>query len=171
MSSMYSGMQDVQDYTNQSYKAVDSYMKQYDNYNKQVENEANKDDLNKLIVVLQKMNQQNEDSPPLTTVEKPLSARGLKHRSLNNLVDAEELKEEETKQQVPKPRRQIFQYSNFKETLKAYEEFEAKEIKQIDFVLLVGFHHIVGSQVEFIYPPAEENENENEQNTLTTDFL
>jgi len=57
MSSMYSGMQDVQDYTNQSYKAVDSYMKQYDHYNKQVENDANKDDLNKLIVVLQKMNQ------------------------------------------------------------------------------------------------------------------
>lgn len=105
MSSMYSGMQDVQDYTNQSYKAVDSYMKQYDHYNKQVENDANKDDLNKLIVVLQKMNQQNDDSPPLTTVEKPLSARGLKHRSLNNPVDAEELKEEETKKPITKPRR------------------------------------------------------------------
>jgi len=41
----------------------------------------------------------------LTTVEKPLSARGLKHRSLNNPVDAEELKEEETKKPITKPRR------------------------------------------------------------------
>ena len=72
-------------------------MKQYDHYNKQVENDANKDDLNKLIVILQKANQQNDDSPPLTTVEKPLSARGLKHRSLNNMVEGEEHKEEEKK--------------------------------------------------------------------------
>jgi len=55
--------------------------------------------------------------------------------------------------------------------LKAYEEFEAKEIKQIDFVLLVGFHHIVGSQVEFIYPPAEEDSPDNKSSSLTTDFL
>ena len=30
-------------------------------------------------------------------------------------------------------------------------------MKQIEHVFLVGFHHLVGSQIEFIYPPIEED--------------
>lgn len=29
----------------------------------------------------------------------------------------------------------------------------AKKLKSIEFIVMVGFHHKVGSQVEFIYPP------------------
>ena len=32
---------------------------------------------------------------------------------------------------------------------------------------MVGFHHIVGSQIEFCYPPVEKDSEEN----LTTEFL
>jgi hypothetical protein len=34
-------------------------------------------------------------------------------------------------------------------------------------VLLVGFHHTAGSQVEYIYPPI----NNDEENNLTAEFL
>ena len=46
-------------------------------------------------------------------------------------------------------------------------EFEQENIKQIEYVLLVGFHHIVGSQVEFVYPPL----NEDQEGNLTPQFL
>ena len=41
------------------------------------------------------------------------------------------------------------------------------EDKYIQFVLTVGFHHSVGSQVEFIYPPLQEDTEE----ALTGEFL
>lgn len=34
-------------------------------------------------------------------------------------------------------------------------------------MLLVGFHHIVGSQIEFVYPPIAEDKS----NNLTNEFL
>lgn len=30
---------------------------------------------------------------------------------------------------------------------------KAKKLKSIEFIVMVGFHHKVGSQVEYIYPP------------------
>ena len=30
---------------------------------------------------------------------------------------------------------------------------KAKKLKTIEFIVMVGFHHKVGSQVEYIYPP------------------
>ena len=47
------------------------------------------------------------------------------------------------------------------------EGFQAAKVKQIEHVLLVGFHHLVGSQIEFIYPPIEQDSDYN----LTTEFL
>ena len=47
------------------------------------------------------------------------------------------------------------------------KEFKPTNVKQIEHVFLVGFHHIVGSQVEFIYPPL----NEDTENVITTNFL
>ena len=40
-------------------------------------------------------------------------------------------------------------------------------MKTIDFIVMVGFHHKVGSQVEFIYPPLSEDINAD----LSVDFL
>jgi len=37
----------------------------------------------------------------------------------------------------------------------------------MDFVVIVGFHHSVGSQVEYIYPPVNEDKEEN----LSGEFL
>ena len=39
--------------------------------------------------------------------------------------------------------------------------------KYIEFVCVVGFHHSVGSQVEFVYPPLQEDTEEK----LTGEFL
>ncbi len=39
--------------------------------------------------------------------------------------------------------------------------------KTIDFIVMVGFHHKVGSQVEFIYPPI----NEDTEGNLSAEFL
>ena len=47
------------------------------------------------------------------------------------------------------------------------EDFKTEKVKQIEHVLLVGFHHLVGSQIEFIYPPIEEDSDCN----LTAEFL
>lgn len=40
-------------------------------------------------------------------------------------------------------------------------------VKTIEFIVMVGFHHKVGSQVEYIYPPI----NEDVDGDLTADFL
>ena len=37
----------------------------------------------------------------------------------------------------------------------------------MEYVFLVGFHHIVGSQIEFVYPPVENDTDVN----LTSAFL
>ena len=39
--------------------------------------------------------------------------------------------------------------------------------KYIEFVCIVGFHHSVGSQVEYVYPPLQEDTEEK----LSTEFL
>lgn len=40
-------------------------------------------------------------------------------------------------------------------------------MKTIDFILIVGFHHKVGSQIEYIYPPV----NEDLDGNLSVEFL
>lgn len=40
-------------------------------------------------------------------------------------------------------------------------------MKTIDFILMVGFHHKVGSQIEYIYPPLNEDVN----GDLSVEFL
>lgn len=47
------------------------------------------------------------------------------------------------------------------------KNFKPQSVNQIDYVLLVGFHHIVGSQIEFVYPPISEDSESN----LTQEFL
>jgi hypothetical protein len=42
-----------------------------------------------------------------------------------------------------------------------------KKMKTIEFIVMVGFHHKVGSQVEFIYPPLHEDREGN----LTAEFI
>ena len=37
---------------------------------------------------------------------------------------------------------------------------QAEQTKYIEFVCVVGFHHSVGSQVEFVYPPLQEDVDE-----------
>ena len=38
-----------------------------------------------------------------------------------------------------------FQSRNLKETMERIEKFQAEKVKQMEHVLLVGFHHLVGS--------------------------
>lgn len=40
-------------------------------------------------------------------------------------------------------------------------------MKTIEFILMVGFHHKVGSQIEFIYPPLSEDT----EQLLSVEFL
>jgi hypothetical protein len=40
-------------------------------------------------------------------------------------------------------------------------------VKTIEFIIVVGFHHKVGSQVEYIYPSLSQDKDEN----LTTNFI
>lgn len=42
-----------------------------------------------------------------------------------------------------------------------------KPLKTIDFIVMVGFHHKVGSQVEFVYPPVHEDHEGN----MSAEFL
>jgi hypothetical protein len=49
---------------------------------------------------------------------------------------------------------------------KMVQDFEPTTVRQIEYVLLVGFHHIVGSQVEYTYPPLQDCDD-----NLTTDFV
>lgn len=44
---------------------------------------------------------------------------------------------------------------------------EQQQIKTIEFIVMVGFHHKVGSQVEYIYPPVSEDTEGN----LSAEFL
>lgn len=44
---------------------------------------------------------------------------------------------------------------------------KAKKLKSIEFIVMVGFHHKVGSQVEYIYPPVQEDKEGN----LSAEFL
>ena len=44
---------------------------------------------------------------------------------------------------------------------------KAKKLKTIEFIVMVGFHHKVGSQVEYIYPPVQEDKEGN----LSAEFL
>jgi hypothetical protein len=44
---------------------------------------------------------------------------------------------------------------------------KAKKLKTIEFIVMVGFHHKVGSQVEYIYPPIQEDKEGN----LSAEFL
>ena len=60
-----------------------------------------------------------------------------------------------------RPESSFFYHKNFKDTEKLLLDFKDENIQQIDYVLLVGFHHIVGSQVEFIYPPLNEDKEQN----------
>jgi hypothetical protein len=36
-------------------------------------------------------------------------------------------------------------------------ELTPKPLKTIEFIVMVGFHHKVGSQVEFVHPPLNED--------------
>lgn len=44
---------------------------------------------------------------------------------------------------------------------------QTKSLKTIEFIVMVGFHHKVGSQVEFVYPPLSEDLEGN----LSAEFL
>lgn len=61
----------------------------------------------------------------------------------------------------------LFYHGNIKDTKKLLQEFKPTFQKEIEHVFLVGFHHIVGSQVEFIYPPLDEDS----KGIITTNFL
>lgn len=61
----------------------------------------------------------------------------------------------------------LFYHGNIKDTKKLLKEFKPSFSKEIEHVFLVGFHHIVGSQVEFIYPPLDEDSKQ----VITTNFL
>lgn len=37
------------------------------------------------------------------------------------------------------------------------ESTDLKPFKTIEFIVMVGFHHKVGSQVEYVYPPLGED--------------
>ena len=76
----------------------------------------------------------------------------------------EEKMSEEVRAESPT---KYFHSRNLKQTMTKLEEFQTEKIRQIEHVLLVGFHHLVGSQIEFIYPPIEEDSNCN----LTPEFL
>lgn len=71
---------------------------------------------------------------------------------------------EEVRRQSPT---KYFHTRNLNETMARLEDFKTEKVKQIEHVLLVGFHHLVGSQIEFIYPPIEEDSECN----LTAEFL
>lgn len=71
----------------------------------------------------------------------------------SQLVDQGALKNQDKSKFTP-----LFYNGNIKDTKKLLQEFKPQYSKEIEHVFLVGFHHIVGSQVEFIYPPLEEDE-------------
>lgn len=49
----------------------------------------------------------------------------------------------------------VFFTGNIKDTTDMLDNFKQENSKEIEHVFLVGFHHIVGSQVEYVYPPLE----------------
>jgi hypothetical protein len=47
------------------------------------------------------------------------------------------------------------------------ESTPKRGLKTCDFIVMVGFHHKVGSQVEYIYPPLSEDL----EGLLTAEFI
>ena len=62
-----------------------------------------------------------------------------------------------TKKQGKKEECPLFYSNDMSKTLHLLENYQQEDVKQIEYVFLVGFHHIVGSQIEFVYPPVENN--------------
>lgn len=138
---------------------AEDYVKSYEQYSKNIEQDSSKDDLNKLILTLQKMAQseQNEgqSNAPAVSEEQKGSPQ------------IEESKASEFEKKKRKYASNFFYTGDIRETMSALRNFEDQSFQQIEYVLLVGFHHLVGSQIEFIYPPLEEDGS----NKLTPDFL
>ena len=136
--------------TQESLKSADGYIRKYQQQIKDIHNDASKDDLKKLIARLQTLNKLDQ----VQQIETGHSQADQPKNVLNNQL--------KSKQFTP-----LFYNGNIKDTKKLLKEFKPQYSKEIEHVFLVGFHHIVGSQVEFIYPPLDEDQKE----VITPNFL
>ena len=161
----------ISELTSMTYAAGAEYVKAYEAASSSLELEASKDDYNKLILLMQKAN------PHQTETEEARSPNQLGEQPDLAQIDCsggqplhlpEEAKKEEPPVVMPSSAAEdsergqgdsLFFCEDTESITKRIRGMKEEPVRQMEHVFLVGFHHLVGSQVEFIYPPLEDGDN------------
>lgn len=85
---LLTGLDKLENFTNQTYKAAEGYVKTYEQSIKNLNNDASKDDIKKLILLIQKCNSGN-------TLSKNDGKQSIPNKSIKNVREGEVQIEEE----------------------------------------------------------------------------
>lgn len=153
----------ISELTSMTYAAGAEYIKAYEAASSSLELEASKDDYNRLILLLQKANPQavsEHPKDPGQLGDQPETIDSSGGQPVTEELKKEDSREESKSSSVkPEASDSLFFCEDTESITKRIRGMQEEPVRQMEHVFLVGFHHLVGSQVEFIFPPLQDGDN------------